>query len=168
MRRLALFRGRKPRQDTGETTDAAAVQNPVSDSQSRDSETQRERQCPAMPTIEEEGLILEGIGESVAATSRGSLPPSLDMSACCMQSGHPNDVEAARQDSPIEKAKESRQYLPKQARVARIAFVGIFLNGIAVALASFAPGRGEAAKELVKEVMLDFLLVNFETVVTVS
>lgn len=163
---MALFRGRRARQDTGETTDAAPVQNPVSDSQSRDSATQRERQCPAMPTIEEEGLILEGIGESVAATSRGSLP-SLDMSACCMQSGDPNDVEAARQDSPIEKEKESRQFPPKQARVARIAFVGIFLNGIAVALASFAPGRGEAAKELVKEVMVDFLLLNFETV-TVS
>lgn len=96
---------------------------------------------------------------TVYATSRGTSPSGngLEVGGDRRSNGglHVStaknaEVGLAAQEARMQhcngRQKKNRQQAP------RIAFIGIFLNGIAVTLASFTPVGGEGAKALVKEV----------------
>lgn len=68
------------------------------------------------------------------------------------------------QESPIESGAETNteaSMIETEDGTPRIALVGVFLNGLAVALASFAPGGGDGARELVREVRFTNLCSAF-------
>lgn len=62
-------------------------------------------------------------------------------------------VEAVHVDGELEKKSRRTAGSCHQSKKASIAFVGIFLNGIAVTLASFAPVGEAGGRALVKEVV---------------
>lgn len=144
-RRVSTLHG-KARHDTESEGDTS--QSSTEPSEGHGLQLSLQGLCSSIPEGREEPSLLSPSEQDTTAACQVPSPSAYTKEKSRVH-GTFHDIEDARDDSCCD-----AKLLRTHPQVPRIALVGVFLNGIAVSLASFAPGGGEGAKVLVKEVWL--------------